>query len=156
MWSDKCWPWDGGCLCDLANYSCVFIVWHTAIHWFPKATLVFAVQLLSWVQLFAIPWPVGCQASLSLTISWSFPKFMSIESVRPPNCLKLCHSLLFLPSISPNIRDFSNESALHIRWPKYWSSSFIISLSNEYSKLISFKIYGFDLFAFQVTLKSLL
>ena len=101
-------------------------------------------------------WTAACQASLSITISWSFPKFMSIESVRPPNCLKLCHSLLFLPSISPNIRDFSNESALHIRWPKYWSSSFIISLSNEYSKLISFKIYGFDLFAFQVTLKSLL
>ena len=107
-------------------------------------------------SLTVTPWPAGCQASLSLTVSWSFPKFMSIESVMPPNCLKLCHSLLFLPSISPNIRDFSNESALHIRWPKYRSSSFSISLSNEYSKLISFKIDGFYLLAFQGTLKSLL
>ena len=81
---------------------------------------------------------------------------MSIESVMTPNHLKLCHPLLFLHSISPNIRNFSNESALHIRWPKYWSSSFSISLSNEYSKLISFKIDQFDLLAFQGTLNSLL
>ena len=117
---------------------------------------IVVIQSPRHLWLFVTPWPVGCQASLSFTISWSFPKFMSIESVMPPNCLKLCHSLLFLPSISPNIRDFSNESALHIRWPKYWSSSFSISLSNEYSKLISFKIDGFDLLAFQGTLKSLL
>ena len=90
------------------------------------------------------------------TVSQSMLKLMSIELVILSNHLILCCPLLHLPSISPNIRDFSNESALHIRWPKYWSSSFSISLSNEYSKLISFKIDGFDLLAFQGTLKSLL
>ena len=114
-----------------------------------------AVQLLSSVQLFATPWTAALQASLSLTISRSLLKLMSIESVMPSNHLILCHSLL-LPSIFPSIRIFSNESALRIRWPKYWSFSFSISPSNEYSGLISFRIDWLDLFGVQGTLKSLL
>ena len=104
-------------------------------------------------------WPHGpqqCQASLSITNSRSPPKPMSIESVMPSNCLILCHPLLLLPSIFPSIRVFSNESALHIRWPKYWSFSFSISPSNEYFGLISFRIDWLDLLAVQGTLKSLL
>ena len=93
---------------------------------------------------------------LQHTISWSWLKLMSTESVMPSNHLILCHSLLLLPSIFPSIRFFSNESALHIRWPKYWSFSFSISPSNEYSGLISFRISWFDLLAVQGTLKSLL
>ena len=96
------------------------------------------------------------QASLSITNSWSLLKFMSIELVRPSNHLILYHPLLFLPSIFPSIRVFSNESALCIRWPKYWSFSFSISPSNEYSGLISFRIDPFGLLAVQGTLKSLL
>ena len=99
-----------------------------------------SVQLLSHVQLFAIPWTVALQASLSITNSWSLLKLMSIEWVMPSNHLILCHPLLLLPSIFPSIRVFSNESALHIRWPKYWS--FSISTSNEYSGLISFGLTG--------------
>ena len=95
------------------------------------------------------------QASLSLTISWSLPKFMSFESVMPSNHLILCRSLL-LPSIFLSLRVFCNESALHIRRPEYWSFSFSISPSNEYSGLISFRIYWFDLHAVKGTLKSLL
>ena len=95
-------------------------------------------------------------ASLSFIISQSLLKFMSIESVMPSNYLILCHPLLLLPSIFPSIRVFSNESALHIRWPKYGSFSFSISASNEYSGLISFRIDWFDLLAVQRTLKSLL
>ena len=102
------------------------------------------------------PWTAAHQASLSLTISPSLPKFMSIASVMPSNHLILCHPLLLLPLIFPSIRVFSNESVLHIRWPKYWSFSFNISPSNEHSGLISFRIQWFDLFAFQGTLKSLL
>ena len=113
-----------------------------------------SVQLFSCVQLFATPWTVARQASLSITNSWSLPKLMSIESVMPFNHLILCHPLLLLPLIFPSIRVFSNESALHIRWPKYWSFSFKISSSNEHSGLISFRIYRFDL-AVQGTLKSL-
>ena len=94
--------------------------------------------------------------SLFCTISCSLPKFMSIELVMPSNHLILCHSLLLLPSIFPSIRVFSNESALCIRWPKYWSFSFSISPSNEYSGLISFSIHWFDLLAVQATFKSLL
>ena len=94
------------------------------------------------------------QTSLSLTVSWSFLRFMSVESVMLFNHITLCHSLL-LPSIFPRIRAFSSESALHIRWPKYWGFSFSISPSNEYSGLISFRIYWFDLVV-QGTLKSLL
>ena len=102
------------------------------------------------------PWRAGHQASLSITNSWSLLKFMSIESVMPSNHLILCHPLLLPPSIFPSIRVFSNESVLPIRWPKYWSFSFNISPSNEYSGLISFKIDWFDLFAVQGALKSLL
>ena len=114
-----------------------------------------SVQLLICVQLFATPWTAACQASLSITSSRSLPKLISIESVMPSNHLILCRPLLLLPSIFPTIRVFSNESALHIRWPKYWSFSFSISPSNEYSGLTSFRIDWFDLLAVQGTLKSL-
>ena len=114
------------------------------------------VQLLSRVQLFANPWTAAHQASLSFTISLSLLKLMSIESVMPSNQSILYHLLLFLPSIFPSIRVSSNELALHIRWPKYWSFSFSISPSNEYSGLISFRMDWFDPLAVQGTLKSLL
>ena len=91
-------------------------------------------------QLFATPWAAACQASLSLTLSRSLPKFMSIESEMPSSHLILCHPFLLPPSIFPSIRVFSSESVLHIRWPKYWSFSFSISPFNEYSGLISFRI----------------
>ena len=120
-----------------------------------KATVVL-VQLLNPVQLFTTPWTAAHQASLFFTISWSSLKLMSTESVIPSNHLVLCHPLLFLPSIFPRIRVFSNELALHIRWPKYWSLSFSISPSNEYSGLISFRMDWLDLLAVQGTLKSLL
>ena len=103
----------------------------------------------------AIPRPAACQASLSFTISQSLFKFMSIESVMPSNHLILHHRLL-LPSVFPSIRVFSNESVLCIRWPKYWSFSFSMSPSHEYSRLITFRIDWFDLLAVQGTLKSLL
>ena len=106
-------------------------------------------------QLFATPW-TACQASLSITNSWSLLKLMSIESVIPSNHLVLCRPLLLLPSIFPSIRVFSKESVLCIRWPKYWSFSFSISPSNEYSGLISFRIDCFDLLVVQGILKSLL
>ena len=112
--------------------------------------------MLSCVQLFATPWTAAHQASLSPTISRSLPKFISTESVMPSKHFILCHSLLLLPSIFSSISIFSNESALLIRWPKYWSSSFIICPSNEFSGLISFRIDGFDLLAVQGALKSLL
>ena len=105
---------------------------------------VIVVQSLSCVRLFATPWTAVCQASLSFTISWSLLKLMSIESMMPSNHLILCHPLILLPSIFPSIRVFSNESALCIRWPKYWSFSFSISPSNEYSGLISFRMDRFD------------
>ena len=114
------------------------------------------VQPPSCVQLFAVTWTVAHQGSLSLTISRSLPKFMCIESVIPSSHLLLCHPLLLLPSIFPSIRDFSNELSLCIRWPKYWSFSFNISPSNEYSGLISLKIPWFHLLAAQGTLGSLL
>ena len=117
---------------------------------------VVAGQLLSCVQLFAIPRTTAHQSSLSFTISWSLLKLMSIKSVRSSNHLILCHPLLLLPSIFPSIRVFSNESALCIRWSKYWSFSFSIYPSNEYSDLISFIIDWFDFLAVQGTLKSLL
>ena len=115
-----------------------------------------SIQSLSRVQLFATLWTAARQASLSITNSWSAPKVRSIESVMPSNHLILCHPLFLLPSIFPSIRVFSNESALHIRWPKYWSFSFSISPSNEYSGLISFRIDWFDLLEVQGILKSLL
>ena len=107
-----------------------------------------SVQSLSRVQLFATPWIAALQASLSITNSWSSPKLICIESVMPSSHLILCRPLL-LPQIPPSIRVFSNESTLRIRWPKYWSFSFSISPSNEYSGLISFRIDWFDLLAVQ-------
>ena len=115
-----------------------------------------SVQLLTHVQLFATPWTVARQASLSITNSRSLLKLMSIKSVMPSNHLILCPPLLLLPSIFPNIRVFFSEPALRMRWPKYWSFSFSISPFNEYSGLISFRIDWFDLLAVQGTLKSLL
>ena len=115
-----------------------------------------SVQLLSRVQLFAAPWTAACQASLSITNSQSLLKLMSIKLVMPSNHLILCHPLLLLPSIFPSTRVFANESVLRIGWPKYWSFSFSISPSNEYSGLISFRMDWFDLLAVQGTLKSLL
>ena len=120
------------------------------------AKLVSSVQSLDHVWLFVIPWTAACQGSLSITNSWSLPKLMSIESVMPSNHLILCHPLLLLLSIFPNIRVFSNESALLIRWPKYWSFSFKISSSNEHPGQISFRMDWLDLLALQGTLKSLL
>ena len=117
---------------------------------------IYSVQLLSRVQLLETPWTAACQASLSITISQSLLKFMSIESVMPSNDLLLCRPLLLPPSIFPSIRVFSNESVLCIRWPEYWSFSFSISPSNECSRLISFRMYWLDLLAVQVTFKSLL
>ena len=118
--------------------------------------LLFIVQLLSCAQLFANPWTITHQASLSFTISQSLLKLMSIESVMPSIHLILCRPLLLLPSIFPSIRVFSNGSALRIRRPKYWSLGFNISPSSEYSGLISFKMDWFDLLAAQGTLKCLL
>ena len=115
-----------------------------------------SVQSLSCVRLFETPQTTARQASLSINNSWSLPKLMSIESVMPSSHLILCHPLLLLPSIPPSIRVFSNESTLRMRWPKYWSFSFSISPSNEYSRLISFRLDWLDLLAVQGTLKSLL
>ena len=116
-----------------------------------------SVQLLSRVRLFTTPWTVVLQASLSITNSWNLLKLVSIESVMPSNHLILCRPLLLLPSIFPSIREsVSDESVRHIRWPKYWSFSFSISPSNDYSRLISFRMNWLDLLAVQGTLKSLL
>ena len=122
----------------------------------PDSVQFSSVQLLSCVQLFATPWTAALQASLSITNSRSLFKLMSIESVMPSNHLILCHPLFLLPSIFASIRVFSNESVLCMRWPKYWSFSFSISPSNEYSGLISFRMDWLDLLAVQGTLKSLL
>ena len=111
--------------------------------------MIFSVQSLSCVWLFENPWTVACLASLSFANPQSLLKLMSIESVMPPNRLIPCCPPLLLPSFFPSIRVFSNESVLHIRWPKYWSFSFSISPSNEYSVLISFRIDWFDLLAVQ-------
>ena len=113
-------------------------------------------SVLSFIQLFVTPWTAAHQASLSITNSQSLLKLMSIELVMPSNHLILCCPLLLPPSIFPSIRVFSNESTLHIRWPKYWSFSFNISPSNENSGLISFRTDWLDLLAVQGTLKSLL
>ena len=113
-----------------------------------------SVQSLSRVRLFVTPWTAARQASLSFTNSWSLLKLTSIKSVMPSNHLILCRPLLFLPSIFPSIRVFSNESVLRIKWPKYWSFSFSISPSNVYSGLISFRMDWLDLLAVQGTLKS--
>ena len=115
-----------------------------------------SVRSLCHVRLFVTPWTAAHQASLSITTSWSPPKPMSTESLMPSNNLILCHLLLLLPPVPPSIRVFSNESALHIRWQKYWSYSFSISPSNEHPGLISFRMDWLDLLAVQGTLKSLL
>ena len=112
-----------------------------------------SVQLLSSVQIFATPRSAAQQASMSITNSWSLLKFMSIESVRPSSHLILCCPLLLLPSIFPSIRVFSKKSSFRIRWPKYWSFSFSISPSNEYSRLISCKMDSLDLLAIQGLLR---
>ena len=113
-------------------------------------------QLLSHVQLFSTPWIAARQASLSITNSWSSLKFTSIELVMPSSHLILCRPLFLLPPISPSIRVFSNESALRMRWPKYWNFSFSINPSKEHPGLISFRMDWLDLLAVQGTLKSLL
>ena len=132
---------------------------HHALDCYTAETLdlVFSsVQSFSRVQLFATPWTAAHQPSLSITNSWSLLELMSTESVTPSNHLILCHPLLLLPSIFPSIRVFPNESVLQIRWPKYWSFSFNISPSNEYSGLISFRMDWLELLTVQGTLKSLL
>ena len=128
----------------------VFFFWIQYYHIF----CISSVQLLSHVWVFATPCIAARQASLSITNSWSPPK--PIDSVMPSNHLNICHPLLLLPSIFPSIRVFSNESALHLRWPKYWSFSLSISPSNEHPGLISFRIDWLDLLAVQGYLKSLL
>ena len=120
-----------------------------------RGLVVVTVQSLSHFQLFATPWTAAQQFPLSFTASQSLLRFVSIESVLPSNRLILCHLFLLLPLIFPSIRVFSHESALHIRWPKYWSFSFSISPSNKYSELIFFRMDWLDLLAIQETLKSL-
>ena len=142
---DPCIPSTRGCDCSDMCRSTDFQV-------MGKLTVV---QLLRHVWLFVTQWTAAWQASLSFTILQNFLKLMSIELVRPSNHLNL-HCPLLLPSIFSSIRVFSDESALHIRWPKYWSCSFSISPSKEYSGLISFMIDWFDVLAVQGTLKSLL
>ena len=138
----------------------VFISRRSFGKWLYSSCLNFSVQFtsvqFSHVQLFVTPWITACQASLSITNSQNLPKFMPIESMMPSNHLILCHPLLLPPSIFPSIRVFSNESALLIRWPKYWSFSFSISPSNQHPGLISFRIDWLDLLAVQGTLKNLL
>ena len=127
-----------------------------SIRSFMLLTQTQSVQSPSRVQFFESSWTVARQSSPFLTNSWSLLKLMSIESVMPSNHLILCHPLFLPPSIFPSIRVFSNESALCIRWPKYWSFSFSISPSNEYSGLIYFRIDWLDLLAVPGTLKNLL
>ena len=120
---------------------------HTLFPWTTGTLALFStVQSLGPVRLFVTPWTAGCQASLSITNSQSLFKLMSIESVMPSNHIILCRPLLLSPLIFPSIRVFSNESALCIRWPKYWSFSFNISPSNEYSRLVSFRLDWLDPF----------
>ena len=137
-----------------ARDFCVLILYPVAL--LNSLVQFSSVQVLSSVWLFVTPWSAACQALLSFTNSWGLLKLMTIESVMPFNHLILYCLLLLLPSIFPRIRVFSNDSGLHIRWPKYWSFSFSISPSNEYSGLISFKMDWLDLLAVQGTLKSLL
>ena len=135
---------------SLANYFCI------PLWWCSVGNIVVLVKSLSSVLLFATLWTAAHQASMSFTISWSLLKLMSIKLVMPSNRLILCRPLLLLPSIFPGTRVFSNESAVHTRWPKYWRFSFSISPFNEYSGLICFRIDWFDLLAVQLNLKSLL
>ena len=121
-----------------------------------ECVLISSVQSLSCVQLFVTPWTAACQASLSITNSWSSLRLTSIKSVMPSSHLILCRPLLLLPPIPTSIRVFSNESTLRMRWPKYWSFSFSIIPSKEHPGLISFRMDWLDLLAVQGTLKSLL
>ena len=135
------------------TYS-IYLSIHPRIH--PSIYLhLSSVQSLRHAWLFVTPWTAACQASLSFTNSWSLIKLLSIKLVMPSNHLILCHPLLLLPSIFPSTRVFFNESVLCIRWPKYWSFSFSIRASNEYSGLISFRMDWLDLLVVQGTLKSL-
>ena len=129
-------------------YTCL-----TFIYTYMYVCIFSSVQSLSHVQLLATPWTAACQASLSITNSQSLLKLTSIELAMPSNCLILCCPLFLLPSIFPSIRVFSNESALHIRRPKYWSFSFNISPSNEHPRLVSFRMGWLDLLAVQGTLQ---
>ena len=143
---------------DLLFLSSKYLYFHLC-SWLDCTPLfweVSSVQLLSRVWLFVTPWSTARQAPLSITSSRSSLKLMSIESVMPSSRLILCCLLLLLPPIPPSIRVFSNESTLHMRWPKYWSFSFSISPSNEHPGLISFRMDWLDLLAVQGTLKSLL
>ena len=139
-------------VCSLPGSSVHWIFQARVLEW---GAIAFSCSVAKLAQLFATPGTAVHQASLSFTVSWSLLKLMSVVSVMLSNHLILCLPLL-LPSIFPSIRVFSNELALHIRWPKYWSFSFSISPSNEYSGLISFRMDWFDLFAVKGTLKSLL
>ena len=148
------------CECDTSPYCTLF---PSLVYPSPSPARVIAFLnnfyvfcSLSHVRLFATPWTAACQASLSFTNFWSLLKLISIESVMPSNQLIICSPLLLLPSIFPSIRVFSNESVLCIRWPMDESFSFSISLSNKYSRVISFRIDWFDLLAVQGDLKSLL
>ena len=140
------------CFCYVHTVSVLYCA-----HFCMKCSLEFSsVQLLSRVRLFVTPWTTACQASLSITNSQSPPKLVSIESVMPSNHLILCRPLLLLLSIFSSFRVFSNESALRIRWPKYWSFSFNISPTNEHPGLISFRMDWLDLLTVEGTFKSLL
>ena len=129
------------CFRDLL--SCILLLLHCK----QKEVQFSSIQSLGRVRRFATPWTAACQASLSITNSWSLLKLTSIELVMQSSHLILCHPLLLLPSAFPSIRVFSSESVLHTRWPKYWSFSFSISPSNEYSGLISFRMAWLDLLA---------
>ena len=126
------------------------------VPWTARRSNQSILKELSPVWLFTTPWTAAQRASLFFTISWSLLKLMSTESVIPSNRFILCHPLLFLPSIFPRVRVFSNELGLHLRWPEYWNFSFIIRSSSEYSVLIPFMIDWFDLLTVQGTLKGLL
>ena len=147
-------PLTKGCLRNVDTLILPHIYFNLETSFLVLTPAFSSVQSLSRVWLFS--WSAPCQASLSITNCQSLLKLMSIESVMPSNHLILCLPLLLLPSIFPSIRVFSNESALCIRWPKYWSFSFSISPSSEYSGLISFRMDWLDLLAVQGTLKSIL
>ena len=144
------------CIIHLAYFKVFAITRNTIRNYLSFLFQFISVQSFSHVWLFVTPWTVACQASLSITNSWSLLKLMSIESVIPSSHLILCRPLLLLPPIPPSIRVFSNESTLRMRWPKHWSFSFSISPSSEHPGLISFRMDWLDLLAVQGTLKSLL
>ena len=145
--SVQCWRLDKFCYWSSIYWGCYSL-------WICLKFCLIVVQLLSRVQLFVTPWTAARQASLSITNSRSLVKLMSIVSAMPSNHLILCHPLLLLPSIFPSVRVLSNESALCIRWPKYWHFSFSISPSHDYLGLISFRMDWLDLLGVQGILKS--